>query len=508
MWLAISFMVFKHECAQFVRFLTLQQVKILTTQKSNRHNSNNHHCEKVSLSIRQLFSQALKGNHKNLTKGSIGVAAFLLAVPMVLEMLMESIFAITDIFFVSGLGAQAVAVVGLTEAILTLLYAVAIGLSMAVTATIARRYGEENIERADYVAGQTLWIGMAVALIVGFIGLSFAEDILRLMGGNESLVAMGKDYTTIMLTGSITILYLFLINAIFRGAGDASIAMRSLWLANGINIVLDPLLIYGIGPFPEMGLTGAAVATTIGRGIGVIYQLNYLFGIAGRIKISLKHLRFQANISLKLIKVSFWGIIQFLIATASWIALVRIVSTYGDDAVAGYTIAIRVIMFVILPAWGLSNAVATLVGQNLGADKPQRAEQSVWRIAKYNIYFLLAVAVVFITIPAKIIGLFTQDIHVINYGVDCLRYISYGNGFFALGMILVQAFNGAGDTITPTRINFFCYWLLQIPLAYILAKWFMMGPSGVFFAITISQTIFAGIAWKLFNKGQWKQKVI
>ena len=462
----------------------------------------------TKLSFRELFQRALKGDHKDLTTGSIGIAAFLLAVPMVLEMLMESIFAITDIFFVSGLGAQAVAVVGLTEAVLTLLYALAIGLSMAVTATIARRYGEKNIEQADVVAGQTLWIGMAVALIVGFIGLHFAEDILRLMGGSESLIQEGKSYTTIMLTGSITILYLFLINAIFRGAGDASIAMRSLWLANGINIVLDPLLIYGVGPFPEMGLTGAAVATTIGRGVGVIYQLSYLFGVAGRIKITLRHLMIQAEVCIKLIKVSFWGIVQFLIATASWIALVRIVSTYGSDAVAGYTIAIRVIMFVILPAWGLSNAVATLVGQNLGAGKPERAEQSVWRIAKYNIYFLLTVAVIFITIPTQIVGLFTDDQNVIKYGVDCLRYISYGNGFFALGMILVQAFNGAGDTMTPTKINFVCYWLIQIPVAYTLAKWLTLGPTGVFLAITIAQSIFAFIGWHVFKKGQWKLQTV
>ncbi|MCO4800308.1 MAG: MATE family efflux transporter [Colwelliaceae bacterium] len=427
---------------------------------------------------------------------------------MVLEMLMESIFAITDIFFVSGLGAQAVAVVGLTEAVLTLLYALAIGLSMAVTATIARRYGEKNIEQADVVAGQTLWIGMAVALIVGFIGLNFAEDILRVMGGNDALIAQGKSYTTIMLTGSITILYLFLINAIFRGAGDASIAMRSLWLANGINIVLDPLLIYGVGPFPEMGLTGAAVATTIGRGVGVIYQLSYLFGVAGRIKITLRHLLVQTEVCLKLIKVSFWGIVQFLIATASWIALVRIVSTYGSDAVAGYTIAIRVIMFVILPAWGLSNAVATLVGQNLGANKPERAEESVWKIAKYNIYFLLIVAVIFISIPAQIIGLFTDNTNVIAFGVECLRYISYGNGFFALGMILVQAFNGAGDTITPTKINFFCYWLIQIPLALALAKGFELGPTGVFLSVTLSQTLFAFVGWRVFKKGQWKLKTV
>jgi len=455
-----------------------------------------------------LFKKALKGNHQDFTKGSIGIAAFLLAVPMVLEMLMESIFAITDIFFVSGLGAQAVAVVGLTEAILTLLYAVAIGLSMAVTATIARRYGESNTEKANIVAGQTLWLGMIVALLIGFIGLNYAQDILALMGADAALIESGKSYTTIMLTGSITILYLFLINAIFRGAGDASVAMRSLWLANGINIVLDPILIYGIGPFPELGLTGAAVATTIGRGTGVIYQLVHLFGYDSKIKLSIHHLTFNLAVSLKLLKVSFGGVIQFLIATASWIALVRIVSTYGSSAVAGYTIAIRVVMFTILPAWGLSNAVATLVGQNLGAGKPERAEQSVWRIAKYNVYFLLSVAVVFIAVPEPIIGFFTQDRQVIQYGVDCLRFISYGYGFFAIGMIVVQAFNGAGDTMTPTKINFVCYWLIQIPLAYFLAKSLAMGPSGVFLAITISQSMLAVIGVWVFRKGLWKLKTI
>ncbi|WP_206483694.1 MATE family efflux transporter [Thalassotalea sp. G2M2-11] len=456
------------------------------------------------LTFRQLFALALKGQHRDLTSGSIGVAAFLLAVPMVLEMLMESIFAITDIFFVSGLGAQAVAVVGLTEAVLTLLYAIAIGFSMAVTATIARRYGEKNIEQANVVAGQTLWIGMTVALIVGFIGLNFAEDILILMGGEQALVNAGKSYTTIMLTGSITILYLFLLNAVFRGAGDASVAMRALWLANGINIVLDPLLIYGIGPFPEMGLTGAAVATTIGRGVGVLYQLNYLFGINGRIKIAMHHLAFKLTVYLSIVKLSFGGVVQFLIATASWIVLIRIISTYGSEAVAGYTIAIRIFMFAILPAWGLSNAVATLVGQNLGAQQPDRAEQSVWRIAKYNIYFLLVVAIIFITIPHGIISLFSTNDLIVAYGVDCLRYISYGNGFFALGMILVQAFNGAGDTMTPTKINFVCYWLIQIPLAYGLAKWLALGPTGVFLSVTLAQLVFALIGWRIFSKGQWK----
>jgi len=460
------------------------------------------------INLFQLFKQAVQGKTKDFTQGSIGKAAFLLAVPMVLEMVMESIFAITDIFFVAGLGSQAIAVVGLTEAVLTLLYAVAIGLSMAVTATIARRIGEKNTLLANQVAGQTLWLGLIVALIVSFVGINYSEQILAMMGATDSLIEQGKSYTSIMLGGSISILYLFLINAIFRGAGDASTAMKSLWLANGINIILDPLLIYGVGPFPEMGLAGAAVATTIGRSIGVIYQLNYLFKLSTRIKVGLKELAFNSDVCVKLIKVSTGGVVQFLIATASWIALVRIISTYGSAAVAGYTIAIRVVMFTILPAWGLSNAVATLVGQNLGAGKAERAEQSVWKIAKYNVYFLLSVALLFLVFTQEIVSIFTQDKLVLHYASDTLRFISYSYGFFAIGMIVVQAFNGAGDTMTPTKINFFCYWLVQIPLAYLLAKGLDLGPTGVFLAITLSQSLLAFVGIIIFRKGHWKLKQI
>jgi len=460
------------------------------------------------INLFQLFKQAVQGKTKDFTQGSIGKAAFLLAVPMVLEMVMESIFAITDIFFVAGLGSQAIAVVGLTEAVLTLLYAVAIGLSMAVTATIARRIGEKNTLLANQVAGQTLWLGVIVALIVSFVGINYSEQILAMMGATDSLIEQGKSYTSIMLGGSISILYLFLINAIFRGAGDASTAMKSLWLANGINIILDPLLIYGVGPFPEMGLAGAAVATTIGRSIGVIYQLNYLFKLSTRIKVGLKELAFNSDVCVKLIKVSTGGVVQFLIATASWIALVRIISTYGSAAVAGYTIAIRVVMFTILPAWGLSNAVATLVGQNLGAGKAERAEQSVWKIAKYNVYFLLSVALLFLVFTQEIVSIFTQDKLVLHYASDTLRFISYSYGFFAIGMIVVQAFNGAGDTMTPTKINFFCYWLVQIPLAYLLAKELDLGPTGVFLAITLSQSLLAFVGIIIFRKGHWKLKQI
>ncbi|WP_416307250.1 MATE family efflux transporter [Neptunicella sp. SCSIO 80796] len=465
----------------------------MTAQKNNKP------------SIYQLFKQALSGNiEQDFTQGSIGTAAFLLSVPMVLEMAMESVFAITDIFFVSGLGATAVAVVGLTEAVITLLYAVAIGFSMGVTATVARRIGEKNLEAANIVAGQTLWIGLVVALIVGVLGVNYAGDILQLMGVEDDVLATGKSYTSIMLGGSVTILYLFLINALFRGAGDATVAMRSLWLANGINIVLDPLLIYGVGPFPEMGVTGAAVATNIGRGIGVLYQLYHLRGHVSRLALRLHHLKFVPQVALGIAKVSLGGMLQFIIATASWVALVRIVSAYGSAAVAGYTIAVRVIMFTILPSWGMSNAVATLVGQNLGAKQPERAEQSVWKVARYNLYFMLFVAVIFICFAEQIIGIFTTVPAVMEYGVACLRYISYGYGFYGIGMIVVQAFNGAGDTMTPTKINFLCYWLFQIPLAYWLAHSMQQGPDGVFMAITLAESLIAIVGVVVFRRGQWK----
>lgn len=456
-----------------------------------------------------LFKRAVKGDiQQDFTTGSIGQAAFLLAVPMVLEMVMESIFAVTDIFFVSALGSEAVAVVGLTEAVMTLLYAVSIGLSMAVTAMIARRIGEGNKDAANIVAGQTLVVGLVVAITVGILGIIYGYEILELMGAEPKVTEIGYEYTSIMLGGSITILYLFLINAIFRGAGDAVVAMRSLWLANGINIILDPLLIFGIGPFPEMGVTGAAVATTIGRGVGVIYQLYHLFNGRSRIQLIVSYLMPHYDVVSRLLKLSVGGVFQFLIATASWVALVRIVSIYGSAAIAGYTIAIRVIMFTILPAWGLSNAVATLVGQNLGAGQTSRAETSVWRLAKYNVYFLLGVAILFIAFANPIISIFTDDAQVIEYGVRCLIYVSLGYGFLAVGMIVIQAFNGAGDTITPTKINFFCYWIIQIPLAFILAESLELGPSGVFWAITIAESLLAIVGVYIFKKGSWKLQTV
>ncbi|MGS2719634.1 MATE family efflux transporter [Paraglaciecola aestuariivivens] len=456
-----------------------------------------------------LFKQALSSNPQtDLTQGSIGKAAFLLSVPMVLEMMMESIFAVTDIFFVSALGPEAVSVVGLTEAVLTLLYAIAIGLGMAVTATVARRVGEKDIAGANQVAAQTIWLGLGVALAIGLPGSIFALDILLLMGATQSIAEMGQGYTAIMLGGCVSIVYLFLLNAIFRGAGDAKIAMKSLWLASGINIVLDPLLIFGIGPFPELGLTGAAVATTIGRSIGVIYQLYHLFAVSGKIQIWVDQLQLKLTVIWQLLKVSFGGVLQFLIATASWVLLVRIVAQFGSDAVAGYTIAIRVVMFTLLPAWGLSNAAATLVGQNLGAKQALRAEQSVWVITKYNLYFMSAVAVLLYVFSAPIIAIFTQDIEVIRYGSLCLEWIAYGYAFYALGMSLMQAFNGAGDTMTPTIINLICYWIIQIPVAYSLAVILKLGPLGVFIAIPLASLLIAILSFVIFNQGHWKTKQV
>ncbi|MCW8194463.1 MATE family efflux transporter [Proteobacteria bacterium 005FR1] len=456
-----------------------------------------------------LIKEALAGSSTiDYTQGSIARATFLLAVPMILEMAMESVFAIVDIFFVAQLGMEAVATVGLTEAVITLLYAVAIGLSMGTTALVARRFGEGNREAAAAAGAQALLLGAVVATVVGIVGITYAEDILRLMGADAATLDIGQGYTTIMLGGSFTILFLFLNNAIFRGAGDASIAMRSLWLANGINIVLDPCLIYGWGPFPEMGVTGAAVATNIGRGVGVLYQLYHLSAGSGRIHIAASGLRLQTGVMATLLKTSMGGIAQFLIATASWVLLVRIVSLYGPVAVAGYTIAIRIILFSFLPAWGLSNAVATLVGQNLGAKKPERAAQTVWQVSKYTVVYIASVALLFMAMPATLIANFTPDTGVIEYGAMCLRILSYGFVFWALGMVTIQAFNGAGDTMTPTWINLFCFWVVQIPLAYLLATQTGLQSSGVFWATVVADTLTAVIGVMVFMRGGWKSKVV
>jgi putative MATE family efflux protein len=456
-----------------------------------------------------LFRQALAGSATiNYTEGSIARASFLLAVPMILEMAMESVFAIVDIFFVAGLGAEAVAAVGLTEAVISLLYAIAIGFSMAATAMVARRVGEQNPEAAAVVAGQAIWVGAFISLLVGTLGYWFYADILRLMGADESLISSSSSYTQIMLSGSFTIVFLFLNNAVFRGAGDASIAMRALVLANCINIVLDPLLIYGLGPIPGMGVAGAALATNIGRGIGILYQLYYLCSRGNRLQLLWRHLILKTRIVLQLCRISAGGISQYLIATASWVFLMRLVAQYGNDAVAGYTIAIRVVMFVLLPSWGLTNAVATLVGQNLGAGRADRAEQTVWHIARYNMAYLVGVALVLILFPAWVMSFFSEQADVVLNGMQSLRILSYGFAFLAIGSVVTQAFNGAGDTMTPTWINGFCFWVLQIPLAWTLTTTAGMGPEGVYWSVFIADMTMSLIGTWLFMRGGWKSRSV
>jgi putative MATE family efflux protein len=454
----------------------------------------------------RLLKQAIKGDElQDYTSLSIDRAIFLLAIPMILEMSMESLFAVADAFWVSQLhDNDALATIGLTESVLTLIYSVAIGLSMGATAMIARRVGEKDIASAQVAAVQALYIGVALAVVISISGWFFAEDILRLMGASETLISNNVGYTRWMLTGNITIMMLFLINAIFRGAGDASLAMRSLILSNVLNIVLGPVFIFGIGPIPAMGVEGAAIATTIGRGTGVLYQVYHLVNGKGLIKLHLQNLQVLWDIIKKLLLVSAGGTGQFLIASASWIFLVRILSTFGSDAVAGYTIAIRLIVFAILPAWGMGNASATLVGQNLGANKPDRAEKSVWRAAFLNMLFLATVTVIFIVFAKPLLGLFSSDPVVLENGVQCLQIISLGYVFYAYGMVITQSFNGAGDTRTPTLINLFGFWLFQIPLAYLLAIVADIGTPGVFAAISIAESAIAVAGILVFRLGKWK----
>jgi putative MATE family efflux protein len=451
---------------------------------------------------------AVIGTQQDFTEGSIARAVALLAVPMVLEMAMESLFGIVDVFFVARLGADAVATVGLTEGMLTIVFGVAMGLSMATTAMVARRTGEKDPRGAAVAAVHSIAIGLAVSAVVGVIGVTNAPKLLSLMGASPTMIQTGSTYTSIVL-GSVSIIFmLFLINGIFRGAGDATLAMRSLWLANLINIVLDPCLINGWGPFPKMGVTGAAVATAIGRGTGVLLQLYMLFGGKGRIVIHRENLKLHLGVLTRLLRVSASGMLQFLIATASWLGLVRIIALFGSASLAGYTIAIRIIVFAILPSWGMANAAATLVGQNLGAGKPARAERSVWIAGFLNMLFLGSVAIVFIAFAGPLIGLFTTDPDVLSYGTSCLRFVSYGYVFYAYGMVMVQAFNGAGDTVTPTLINLFCYWLFQIPMAYGMSRVLGLGPTGVFAAIAISESTLAVVSMLVFRRGRWKKQKI
>ena len=457
----------------------------------------------------QLFKEAMKGDTEiNYTEGSIGRVTLLLAIPMILEMSMESVFAIVDIFFVAGLGTEAVATVGLTEAMITLLYAVAIGLSMGTTAMVARRIGEKNRGAASLAAGQAIWLGVFVSLIVAVIGMFFARELLMLMGADAAVIDTGEVYTRIMFMGGFSIVFLFLINSIFRGAGDANLAMRALMLANAINIVLDPCLIYGWGPFPEMGVTGAAVATNIGRTIGVLYGLFYLCGGGGRIRLHLRDMGLKLGLIWALLRISAGGIAQFFVATASWVFLMQIVAGFGSAAVAGYTIAVRIVMFSILPAWGLSNASATLVGQNLGAGLKDRAERTVWHIARYNTYYMGIAALIMLLFTRSIAEFFTDEPEALDYAIQCLRIFAYGYVFWGFGMAIIQAFNGAGDTMTPTWINVFCFWVVQVPLAYVLALTLGIGPVGVFWAVFVSDALTGIVGLAFFMRGNWKEREV
>lgn len=460
----------------------------------------------ADLSFWQVVRLSLKGRHLDYTSVPLNRAVLLLAVPMVLEMIMESLFAVVDVFWVSRLGSDAIAVIGLTESVMTLVYAVAIGISFAATAVVARRVGEQDPERAAQAAGQIILLGVTISAALG-LGLSFfAGDILRLMGADAGVVALGTDFARIMLGCNVTVFMIFLINAVFRGAGDAVLAMRTLWLANALNIVLGPCFIFGWGPFPEMGVTGAAVATNIGRGTGVLYQLWHLAGFNSRVRVRLRHLKPVFEDMRVLLTTASNGIAQLVISTTSWIGLFKILATFGSAALAGYTIAIRIVVFALMPAWGLANAGATLVGQNLGANKPERAEQAIWIATRFNVVFLGIVGLLFIVFSGPLVRLFSTDPDVLKHGIQALWIVSLAFPLYSAGMCLEAAFNGAGDTWTPTRLNFFCFWLLQVPLAWLLAKFFRLGPLGVFIAVPLGFSVLALWALLLFRRGRWKQQ--
>lgn len=452
--------------------------------------------------------EAVRGSHQDFTAGSLNRAILLLAVPMVLEMVLESLFAVVDVFWVGRLGANAIATVGLTESMLALVFAVAMGLSLSTTAMVARRIGEKDPEGAAVAGVQAVVLGLAASLLIGVPCWIFAPHLLRLMGASPEIVAIGSNYTRIALGGSGAVLMLFLNNAIFRGAGDAAIAMRLLWVANIINLLLDPCLIFGLGPFPRLGVTGAALATLTGRSIGVLYQFYRLLRGTERIHILRRQLHVNWGVLVRLLRVSLNGILQFAIAHTSWIGLVRIVSFFGAAALAGYTIGIRIVVFVILPSWGLSNAAATLVGQNLGARQPARAEAAVWRTGLYNMIFLGTIGIVFIFFATSIVSLFTQDPAVVPRAAACLRILSFGNIAYAYGMVLLQAFNGAGDTLTPTYVNLVGFWILEIPIAYVLALHTSLRSSGAFFSIVIGESAMAILSIILFRRGRWKTQKI
>ncbi|MFT3908628.1 MAG: MATE family efflux transporter [Ferruginibacter sp.] len=465
-----------------------------------------------SYRISNIFSiirQSLNGEQLDYTTGSIRRAVILLAIPMMLEMCMESVFAVVDIFFVSHLGKHATSVVGLTESVIAIVYSLAIGMSMAATAMVARRVGEKDPAAATKAAMQSIIVAFAITLLVSIPGFIYSADILRLMGAEPEAIHIGVNYTRIVIGGSLAIMLLFLINGIFRGAGNAMMAMKSLWLANICNIILCPLFIRGLGPIPAFGVMGAAMATTIGRAIGVVYQVYHLFNGKNIIRVTVKHLTPDWKIIRSLLDIAWPATLQFLIGSGSWIVLAALVVNTGhSEASAGYQIAIRIVIFFILPAWGMSNAAATLVGQNLGAAQPERAELSVIRTAKYNAIFMGTVSVILIVFADLIISFFTKDEIVKNYAVDAVRIVSAGYFFYGIGMVMINAFNGAGDTKTPTVINLFCFWCFQIPLAWLLSKNFGLGPVGVFIAIPVAETAITISSYILFKQGKWKLKKV
>ncbi|MFZ1700028.1 MAG: MATE family efflux transporter [Pyrinomonadaceae bacterium] len=466
--------------------------------------------ETVDNSFWAVVREAFVGSKRDFTQGSILIGLIILAMPMILEMSMEALFAIIDTFFVAKLGAEAVAVVGLTESVLVLIYAVAIGLSIGATATVARRTGEKDMDGAARSAAHIIYLGIIVSAAMGVAGVVFAPDILRLLGAEESVITLGTPFMRIMFGSNAVIVFLFLLNAIFRGAGDAAIAFRVLVIANGLNIILDPMFIFGVAFFPELGVPGAAVATVIGRGVGVMYAAWSLFfrDNGGRIEIRRQHWKFDPKLLWSLVRLSAMAVLQFVIATASWTGLVVIMAGFGTVALAGYQIGLRVIVFVILPAVGMANAAATLVGQNLGAGKPDRAERSVWLAGFINAVLLGLAGIFFIVFPDLVISIFTTDPEVAAFGRDCLRIVGYGYAFYGLGMVMESSFNGAGDTVSPTWLNFLVFWIFEIPLAYVLATHYGMGPQGVFWAITLAFSLLAVTSALLFKRGKWKLKTV
>ncbi|HEY1307565.1 MAG TPA: MATE family efflux transporter [Vicinamibacterales bacterium] len=459
-----------------------------------------------SPSVWATVKEAIRGSRQDFTEAPVGRAVVLLAVPMVLEMLMESVFVVADVFFVGRLGPDAVATVGITESWMTVMYALAAGLSIGAMATVARRIGEKDHDGAARAGVQSIVLGVAVAVVLGSIGSLFGPRLLAVMGASDEVVRTGATFSRVMLGGSGTVLLLFLMNAVFRGAGDAAVAMRVLWFANAINIILGPCLIFGLGPFPEMGVAGAAIGTTIGRGCGVLYQLYHLTRRSGRIEIHAAHLRLDPGVMRTILRISGTATLQNFIATASWMGLVRILTGFGSAAVAGNTIGIRIILFALLPSFGVSNAAATLVGQNLGAGKPDRAEAAAWKAGLYNTICLGSIGAIFLLFAPQLIALFTSDPDVARYGVGCLRFVSAGFLFYGYAMVFTASFNGAGDTRTPTLIHLVCLWMWEIPLAWTLARPFGFGPTGVFIAVSVALSTMALVSGWLFSKGSWKTR--